>query len=165
MAEPTFDKDGNLTNVAELTAEEVASAYQEKNKALFGRLTEAEQREAQAKADKAKAEQDLAEAKKAPPAPAQDPDELRLIAKGLSDEELAEAKDIAKGKGISLVEAIKSKTFLLFQKDFREEQEKEKAKLGASKGSGQGEQDEDAVAPGLTAEQHKEQWKKKQGIK
>src|SRR3990167_1616221 len=115
MTTPVFDKEGNLSNLDELERDEVASAYQEKNRQLFGRLTDAEAKAKQAEADKAKAESDLSEARKAPavppPAPIPvdstpkvDADELRLIARGLSDEEITEAKDIAKGKNISLLE-------------------------------------------------------------
>lgn len=69
--------------------------------------------------------------------PAADADELRLIAKGLSDEEIEQAKVIAKGTGKNLVEAIKSPLFTAFQKELKEQERKDKAKLSASKGSNQ----------------------------
>lgn len=170
MAEPIFDKEGNLTNLSELTVEEVSTAYQTKNKDVFNRMTEAETREKQAKADKEKAEQDLVAEKKKNEPPKVEPkatpdisDELRLFAKGLSEAEIEEAKSIAKGKDISLVEASKTKTFLLFQADLKEEQRKEAAKLGASHGSGS-EGEKPSVTSGMTTEQHKEAWNKANGI-
>ena len=175
MAEPKFDKEGNLTNLEELSVQEVAGAYQEKNKAVFGRLTEEEAKRKQAEADKAKVEADLeAEKKKNNPPKVEkkeeeekketgpSTDELRLIAKGLSDEEIDEAKAIAKGKGITLVEALKTKTFLLFQKDLLEEREKEKAKLGGSSGSGSGD-GKPKVTPGMSREDHEKAWRESQG--
>lgn len=120
----------------EETAPEVetedADKLRETNKRLFERTKKAE---AELKALKAK------------PANIQStnpqglPDELKLIARGLSDEEIEQAKVISKGKDISLHEAVKDPLFLSFQKDLKETQRKEKAKLGASRGSGQQEED------------------------
>ena len=175
MAEPKFDKEGNLENLDELSVQEVAGAYQEKNKALFGRLTAEETARKQAEVDRDKAKADLeVKSKEIPPKiekkeeieekkeTGPSTDELRLIAKGLSDEEIDEAKAIAKGKGITLVEALKTKTFLLFQKDLLEEREKEKAKLGASGGSGSGD-GKPKVTPGMSREDHEKAWKESQG--
>lgn len=171
MADPLFDKEGKITNLDELSVEEVATAYQEKNAALFGRMTEAEKRKAQVKADNAKTLADLEEEKKKNLPPKVEPqtqsqpdisDELRLLAKGLSEEEIDEAKAIAKGKDISLVEALKTKTFLLFQQDLKEERAREKAKLGASNGSEQ-QGSEITIKPDMTKEDHKKVWKEAVG--
>ena len=170
MAEPIFDKEGNLSNLDELTVEEVATAYKVKNKEIFdASLTEREK----AKTAKAEAEQlkaDLEAEKKKNEKPPVEPtatpdisDELRLLAKGLSDEEIDEAKSIALGKKITLTEALKTKTFLLFQADLKEERRKEAAKLGASHGS-DSDGEKPTVTSGMTAEQHKEAWKKANGI-
>lgn len=174
MADPVFDKEGNLVNLDELDRDEVAAAYQAKNHSLFGRLTEEEAKRKQYEADKAKLESELAEARKsatpsapspavAPTKPDIDVDELRLIAKGLSDEEISEAKDIARGKGISITEALSTKSFTLFQENLREEKRKEDAKLSASKGSGSTPATEGIKAQ-MTPEEHKEAWKKAQGL-
>ena len=163
MADPIFDKEGNLTNLDELTAQEVATAYSEKNKTLFGRLTDEEAKRKQAEADKQKLAEDLEAEKKKnakppveepKPAPAEEREELRLIARGLSDDELDEARAIAKGKGISLVEAIKTPIFKLYQANLQEEKRKEDAKLGASRGSGQA-LTEKPIKSGMTKEEHK----------
>lgn len=104
---------------------------------------------------------------KAQPQPKQtnDPqltDELKLIARGLSDEEIEQAKVIAKGKGIALTEAIKDSLFTIFQADLKEKERKEKAKLGASKGSGES-QEENEIKPGMTREEHQKVFKKVMG--
>lgn len=170
MTDPVFDKDGNLTNVDELTREEVATAYQAKNKTLFGRLTESEAREAQVKADKAKLESDLAESRKNKDVPTDQqpvqsglsPEELRLIARGMSDAEISEAKDIAKGKGITLTEALETPVFKSFQAGILEEKRKTDAKLGAAQGSGQYVAPE-GIKPGMTPAEHKAAWNKALG--
>ncbi len=91
-----------------------------------------------------------------------DPDELKLIAKGLSDKEIEQAKVVSKGKGISLMEAIKDDLFITFQEKMKEEEKKENAKLGASKGSGQEEPKSD-FRSGMSADEHKKAWKERMG--
>jgi len=89
-------------------------------------------------------------------------DELKLIARGLSDEEIEQAKIIAKGKGIALPEAIKEPLFLTFQSDLKDKKRKEDAKLGASKGSGES-KDESEIKPDMTREEHQKVFKKIMG--
>lgn len=123
------------------------------------KFTEAEMKaHARAKAAEAKAKELKAQLKalqeqKQTNAPIQS-EELRLIARGLSDDEIDQAKVIAKGKDVSLTEALKDPMFIAFQKEMKENERKEKAKLGASKGSNQS---EDALAykPGMTTDEHK----------
>jgi len=91
-------------------------------------------------------------------------DELKLIARGLSDEEIEQAKVIAKGKNISLPEATKDPLFTIFQKDLKDKERKEKAKLGASKGSGETEEKSE-IKSGMTREEHQEVFKKIAGKK
>ncbi len=119
---------------------------------------------AQINARAKKAEAELKALKATPPIKS-DPqlsDELKLIARGLSDEEIDKAKVIAKGSGIALQEAIKDPMFLTFQADLKEKARKEKAKLGASKGSGES-QDESFIKPGMSREEHQEAFKKAMG--
>jgi len=80
-------------------------------------------------------------------------EELRLIARGLTDEAIDQAKIIAKGKDVSLTEAIKDPLFAIYQKDADEKAKKEKAKLGASKGSG-ATGDKATFKSGMTKEEH-----------
>lgn len=93
--------------------------------------------------------------------PTVSPEELRLIAHGMSDEEIEQVKVIAKGKGVTLPEALKDPLFVAFQKDFQEQKKKEEAKLGASKGSDEATKDE--VKSGLTREEHEKLFHKKLG--
>lgn len=99
------------------------------------------------------------------PNPQADPEELRLIAKGLSDEEIDHAKVISKGKEITLTEALKDPMFVAFQKELQETARKEKAKLGASKGSDT-EEDSKTFDTGLGKEgeeKHRQAWNKARG--
>ena len=91
-------------------------------------------------------------------------DELKLIARGLSDEAIEKAKVIAKGKGIALTEAVKDPDFIVIQKDLEEKEKREEAKLGASKGSGES-QDATLIKPEMTREEHEEAFKKVMGLK
>lgn len=88
-------------------------------------------------------------------------EELKLIAKGLSDEEIEQAKVIAKGRGTNLAEALKDPMFTAFQKELKEQARKESAKLGASRGSGKA--DVETFRPGMTDEEHKALWRKNNG--
>ena len=89
-------------------------------------------------------------------------DELKLIAKGYSDEEIEQAKVISKGKGIPLTEATKDPLFVVFQKDIKETERKEKAKLGVSNGSGVS-QPKEQFKSGMTKEEHEKLWKEQMG--
>jgi len=84
-------------------------------------------------------------------------DELKLIARGLSDEEIEQAKVIAKGKDIPLMESIKDPLFISYQTDLKEKERKEKAKLGSSKGSGSF-QAEKGFHSGMTRDEHFKLW-------
>lgn len=121
---------------------------------------EAEAKKLRAILDRQKKKQE--EAKAAPAVPQtinnQLPEELKLIAKGLSDEDIEQAKVIAKGKGISLQDAIKDPLFEAHQKVEREKARREEARLGASKGSGQVEKE--TFRSGMTDAEHKELWRK-----
>lgn len=111
-----------------------------------------------------KAEEELKTLKANPPLK-QDPqlsDELKLIARGLSDEEIDQAKVIAKGKGIVLTEAIKDPLFLSYQATLKEKERKEKARLGASKGSGES-QDNTLIKENMSREEHMEAFNKVMG--
>lgn len=89
-----------------------------------------------------------------------DKDELKLIARGLSDEEIEQAKVIAKGKDVILTEAIKDPMFLAYQTDLKERERKEKAKLGASKGSNETEPEVSGLEPGSSRDAHKKAFEK-----
>lgn len=90
-------------------------------------------------------------------------DELKLIARGLSDEEIDKAKVIAKGTGVSLLEAIKDPLFELFQAKVKEDKKKADAKLGASRGSGETEKEVTGTEFGSSRDEHMEAFKKVMG--
>lgn len=89
-----------------------------------------------------------------------DPDELKLIAKGISDEVIEKAKIVSKGSGISLLEAINDPLVVAYDKQLKEVERKEKASLGASKGSNTY-RPEKKFRPGMTEEEHLKAWKEK----
>lgn len=148
------------TNINETGVEETPEVLKEK-------LAEALRAKAQLTARTRKAEEENKALKAKPQNNNQsnDPqltDELKLIARGLSDEEIEQAKVIAKGRGIALNEAIKDPLFQVFQSDLKEKERREKAKLGATRGSGES-QDEAIIKPDMTREEHQEAFKKVMG--
>ncbi len=153
------------TNVdVEETTNSNESSEQEDTVALKEKAEKAEQFARTAVARAKKAEEELKTLKANPPLK-QDPqlsDELKLIARGLSDEEIEQAKVVARGKGIVLTEAIKDPLFLNYQATLKENARKEKAKLGASKGSGES-QEEPLIKPDMTRDEHMKAFKKASG--
>lgn len=141
------------------------SSEQEDTTELQERLDQAEKAKSQILARAKKAEEELKALKANPPLKqdAQLSDELKLIARGLSDEEIDKAKVVAKGLGISLPEAIKDPLFLSYQATLKEQERKEKAKLGASKGSGES-QDDTLIKPEMSREEHEKAFKKVMAI-
>lgn len=151
---PEIEQDENTIDTnSEETTEETHIETEEKD-------WEAEAKKLRAILDRQKKKQ--VEAKAAPAVPPinnnQLSEELKLIAKGLSDEEIEQLKVISKGKGVSLSEALKDPLFEAHQKVEREKARREEAKLGASKGSGQTEKE--SFRHGMTDDEHKALWKK-----
>lgn len=85
-------------------------------------------------------------------------DELKLIARGLSDEDIDQAKVIAKGRGISLPEALKDPLFTAYKSGKEEQAKRDGSRLGASHGSGQS-TEEPLVKPGMSREEHEKLFK------
>ena len=148
----------------EETAYSSEDSEQEDTATLQEKLDQSERAKSQILARARKAEKELNNLNANPPIK-NDPqlsDELKLIARGLSDEEIEQAKVVAKGKGIALTEAIKDPLFLTYQTDMKEKEKKENARLGASKGSGES-QDESLIKPEMTREEHQEAFKRMMG--
>lgn len=165
MPEEEIDVAVDTNTEVEETTNSSENSEQEDTVDLAAELEKQRKANAQINARAKKAEEELRALKANPPLK-QDPqlsDELKLIARGLSDEEIEQAKVIAKGKGIVLTEAIKDPLFLSYQTTLKEERRKEKAKLGASKGSGES-QDETLVKPGMSESEHKEAFNKVMGL-
>lgn len=162
------------TEIADLSDEDKEAKISEKKSELIKQKYATIAEKAKKDADiannyKIRAEKAEGELKKPKPPESKpnDPqlsDELKLIARGLSDEAIEQAKVIAKGKSISLTEAIKDPLFLLVKNDLDEKEKKEKAKLGASKGSGES-QEESEINSGMTREEHEKAFKKAMGKK
>jgi len=135
--------------------------------ALQEKLDKAEQAKSQILARAKKAEEEVKKLRDSKPEPHinNDPyfaDELRLISQGVDGQAILKAKIIAKGSGISLMDAIKDDAVIAYIKDIKEIERKEKAKLGASKGSGES-QDESDIKPEMTREEHMKAFKKLNG--
>ena len=90
-------------------------------------------------------------------------EEAILFAKGLSEEEINKASKIAQIEGISLTEAIDNDIFVSWKKSNEEKVRSEKAQLGTSKGSPRTPDKKDFGTPGLSAEDHKELFRKRMG--
>jgi len=157
---------------ADINAEEVVEPIEPKESeevTVAPEVEELRKAKAQLTARAKKAEEELKKLKAEPQVNStNDPhlsDELKLIARGLSDEEIEQAKIIAKGTEKSLLEAIKNPLFLTFQTDLKEKERKEKAKLGASQGSGESEEEVPGLQSGSTREEHQKAFKKLVGKK
>lgn len=149
---------------ADTSAEEIVEPIQQDSNedawALQERLEAAEKAKSQLTARAKKAEEELKALKAKPQVNINnnDPqliDELFLVADGLKRDELEQAKVIARGKGISLTEAIKDPLFTIYQEDFRKKEKREYAKLGASKGSGETQEEVTGLQSGSTRDDHK----------
>lgn len=84
-----------------------------------------------------------------------------LIAKGMDEESLTQLKAIAKGKGLSLLNAEKDPLFVSYFEKAQKDKKSEQAKLGASKGSTYKESKPEFKS-GLTREEHMALWKETQ---
>ena len=91
-------------------------------------------------------------------------DEIVLLAQGLSEEQVAYLKKVATVEGMSLKEAKNSPIFTTWMKSEEERIKAEKASLGASQGSGSRKAQKSFKTQGLSKEEHKELWKKQNGL-
>lgn len=80
-------------------------------------------------------------------------EEAILIAKGEDETSLTKLKAIAKGSGVSLLDAQKDEMFIAWKERQEKESKTNKAKLGASKGSGS--QKPEKTVSEMTSEEHK----------
>lgn len=82
-------------------------------------------------------------------------DEAILIAKGVPEEVINEASDIAKAKGITLSEAMKTPIVTAFIANLKQAETKEKAQLSSSASGGKSSKVELSQAVGMTEEEHR----------
>ena len=159
-ASPEEVKDEAIEEVSADDTDEDAAKLKELNKKLFERAKKAETELKALK--KAKEQQPLTS--NTSQIPAEEIQEIRLIAtKGLDEEDIKQVRVLAKGKGVTLLEAVSDPLFDLYLREKKEKERKEKAKLGASKGSGTGSAEK---SPGSMSDaEFKEFWAKKMGLK
>jgi len=152
------DSDEETQEIEETQEDTIDSAELEALKTAKAQLT--------ARAKKAEEEiKKLKESKAEPQNINSDPyfaDELRLISQGVVGQAILKAKIIAKGSGVSLLDAMKDEAVVAYIKDIKEQEKREKAKLGASKGSGES-ADSTLIKPGMSREEHEEAFKKVMG--
>ena len=151
----TDDTTNNDTTETGVSEDEVdVEKLQESNKRLYARAKEAE---AELKKLKVQPKSQV------PNVQAQNNYETDLlkVAKGYDDELLGQLSVIAKGKGVSLINAQEDPMFKLILDKREQESKKEKAKLGASKGSAQFKPVE---TKGMSRDEHR-QWAKEQMAK
>jgi hypothetical protein len=90
-------------------------------------------------------------------------EETVLRAQGVEDGDIAHLKKVAAILGTSLIEARKDELFTIWKEGEERKLASQRAMLGASKGAGSKSREITFNTPGLTAEQHKELWKQRQG--
>lgn len=83
-----------------------------------------------------------------------DIDERVLKAQGMSDEVLKQLKDVAKLRGLSLIDAQTDPVFQALKSQLEQEEKSKKAQLGASRGAPKVTPKKEPNTPGLTREEH-----------
>lgn len=111
--------------------------------------------EAQKEHWKKKAATASQEAANKPPTAGISREEILLITKGVPEEVIEEAREIAESKGISLAEAIKRPSIVALQEKIEADAKRAKAQLGASSGSGSDTTVDLVNAVGMTEEEHR----------
>ena len=81
----------------------------------------------------------------------------------VSDDEIAYLKKIAAINGTSLIDAMDDPIFTGFKEKRDAEDKSEKARLGASRGSSSVRKEKTTNTVGLTADEHKDLWRKANG--
>lgn len=91
-------------------------------------------------------------------------DERILKAQGMNDDLLKELKRVARFNEIDLISAQNDPMFVSIKQKYEQEQRDKEASLGVSRGSGQSKAPKTFTSTDLSAEEHKELWKKKVGL-
>lgn len=125
---------------------------QESNKRLFERAKKAE---AEAKALKQGNNPAPVVASVQQTSPASvDVDERILKSQGMNPELLQQLKDIAKLRGVNLIDAQSDPLFVATKEKFEKDEKSKRASVGASRGSTGVQVQKDLNTPGLTREDH-----------
>jgi hypothetical protein len=92
---------------------------------------------------------------KKPADAAVDVDERILKSQGMENELLKQLKDVARLRGVGLIEAQSDPLFTGIKDQYEKDKKSKAASLGASKGSGTNKPKKDLSTPGLTKAEHK----------
>jgi hypothetical protein len=87
--------------------------------------------------------------------PSIDVDERILIANGMPDELLKQLKDVAKLRGLSLIDAQKDSLFVAVKNQYEKDENSKKASVRSSRGSANVQVQKTLNTPGLSREEHK----------
>jgi hypothetical protein len=88
-----------------------------------------------------------------------DVEETVLKAQGMAPELLAQLKDVAALKKVSLIEAQKQPLFVAAKEEFEKAEKSKAASVGSSRGSGSKQVVKTLNTPGLSKEDHKALWR------
>lgn len=136
-------------------------ALLETNKKLFERAKKAE---AEAKALRAKLAErgdssDKSSARQSPE-PAQNVEEVVLLAQGFPEELLSDLRAIAQVRKTSLIKAQNDPIFVAVKEKFEKKKTEQETGMSASRGASSAKPKRDASTPGLSREEHMEMYKK-----
>lgn len=142
-------------------ADETDVAMLETNKKLFERAKKAE---AEAKALRAK----LAERRgssedtsaRQSPEPAQNVEEVVLLAQGFPEELLSDLRTIAQVRKTGLIKAQSDPIFVAVKAKYERKKAEQETGMPASRGASSAKPNRDASTPGLSREEHMEMYKK-----
>lgn len=129
------------------------------------KLQEAEDAKRQILARAHKAEQELKSLKNQPKETVssltpEEVDKKILLSQGVSEELIATLEKLAKLNGTSILAAQQDPVYLAVKEKREQDEKNAKASLPASRGSGQVKQQKTTASPNLSAEEHKELWRK-----
>jgi hypothetical protein len=141
-----IESDGDEVDVAKLQAT---------NTKLFERAKKAEAELKALKGTKAPTQQ--------PSSEPQNVEETVLKANGMSDELLRQLKDIAKIRGVSLLDAQKDTLFVAVKNEYDAKEKSKAANVGSSRGSGSPAPKATLATPRLSQADHKALFKERLG--
>lgn len=91
-----------------------------------------------------------------------DMDRRILKAQGLDPDLLKHLEEVAKLRGVGLIEAQSDPLYVTYKTDFDKKKKSEEASLGGSKGSGSKKGEKSPSTPGLSRDEHKKMFEERQ---
>lgn len=159
VLEETTDTEDVVTLTKEEHAELMKRAEQVPNVVARAKKAEAEAKSLKEKYEKADATQVISNTLSP-----DDVDVKILQSQGMSEDLITEAKAIAKVRNISILAAQSDPIFLVIKEKKEAEEKNAKASLGASRGSGQIKPKKTPATPNLSEEEHRNLWRKANGL-